>query len=332
MQIQTDTTTNTILPVVFPRILLVGLAISLFTGCATEPLVTRAVYNDRSAWIRLEVNPYAEEVSKDTLQPELVTPSAGVLAALLEGFHAQKDSSPGPGSWMLGKPGYDRAFAESEILLLSAQLAKGFSMASPKEWVAYCLTADYSATERLITTGWAYVRPPYFYFRLNEYRTAVRVPSPATSTPDACRMKPVPGYRTADRFFKLDYEPKELVVTHGIFGGTMFKSRGEIYNSRGEVEFKLEGLSTLKPAGRGTARVPDTPAPPTPTASKSNASPRSAASDDSNPSSLSPSAVDKLNRLFSSSSKETAGFPKSSPGKGTTTQPAVGFGPEPRIP
>jgi hypothetical protein len=326
----TRTTIDTILPVVFSRILLVGMAISLLTACATtEPLVTRAVYNDRSAWIRLEVNPYAEEVSKDTFPAESVTPSAGVLAALLEGFHAQKDSSPGPGSWMLGKRSYDRAFAEAEILLLSAQLAKGFSMASQKEWVAYCLTADFSATERLITTGWAYVRPPYFYFRLNEYRTAVRVPSPATSTPDACRTKPVPGSRTADRFFKLDYEPKELVVTHGIFGGTMFKSRGEIYNSRGEVEFKLEGLSTLKPAGRGTARVHDVAT--VPTASKgSNASNPSAAPDESR--SLSPSAVDKLNRLYSSSSKETAGFPKASPGGGTTRQPPVGLGPDPRIP
>jgi hypothetical protein len=139
----------------------------------------------------------------------------------------------------MGKSYYNRAFADPELLVLAPKLAKGLATASAKERVAYCLTADYSADERFITTGWVYYEAPYLHFKLVEWRTPVRVNSPATPTAEACLVKPIPGTKTADRFFQLEYEPRRLIVTHGPMGKS-------IYDRRGEVVFKLAGLDITK--------------------------------------------------------------------------------------
>jgi hypothetical protein len=122
---------------------------------------------------------------------------------------------------------------------LAPQLAKGLAQASPRERVAYCLAVDYSASERFITTGWVYIKKPHLYFKLVEWRTPIRVKSPAVPTSEACLVKPIPGVKTADRFFKMDYAPKDFIETFGPLGAS-------IMNKRGEVVFKLAGLDLVK--------------------------------------------------------------------------------------
>jgi hypothetical protein len=203
-------------------------------GCASQPIVTSTIYEDRSAWIRLEINPDADDsvtASGDGLTP----PSSATIAGLFKGLKAEKDYNAGVISYAIDKSYYNRIFVEPELMVLAPQLAKGLAMATPKERVAYCLTADYSAGERFITTGWVYIKKPYLHFKLVEWRTAIPVKSPATPTSEACRVKPKPGTKTVDRFFQLDYEPKNLIVRHGPLGES-------IYNRRGEVVFKLAGL------------------------------------------------------------------------------------------
>lgn len=232
------------------------LTIGFTIGCASRPIVTSTIYEDRSAWIRLEINPDADESvtsSRDGLTP----PSAATIAALLKGFQAEKDYTPGPISFAAGKTYYNRTFVDPELTVLAPQLAKGLAMASPQERVAYCLTADYAADQRFITTGWVYIENPYLYFKLVEWRTPIPVTSPATPTSEACLVKPKPGTKTVDRFFQLDYEPKNLIVRHGPLGRS-------IYNKRGEVMFKLVGLDLkglLGTNGRGTGAREDKPPP-----------------------------------------------------------------------
>jgi hypothetical protein len=214
------------------------------TACATQPVVTRTIYEDRSTWVALEVNPYAEKEASPRSQGEISSlPTPAMLKALLKGFRVEKDYNTGFVGGLMGRSDYSVAFVEAELAALTPHLAKGLAAASPKERVAYCMAVDYTPTERFITTGYAYIKSPYFYFKIIEYRTPVRVKSPATSTSEACRVKPIPGTKTIDRFFKLDYEPKEFLVMHSplpsIQAGTMF-------NDRGEVVFKLVAFHSFK--------------------------------------------------------------------------------------
>jgi hypothetical protein len=217
------------------------LAAGLTAGCASRPVVTKNLYEDRSAWIRLEINPDADG-SAASARTDIVPPSSATLAALFKGFQAEKDYTPGLLSWAAGKTYYNRAFVDPELMVLTPQLAKGLAQASPKERVAYCLAVDHSATERFITTGWVYLNPPNLHFKLVEWRTPIPVKSPATPTSEACQVKPIPGVKTSDRFFKLDYAPKTLIETYGPMGAS-------IMNGRGEVVFKLTGLDLAKLAG-----------------------------------------------------------------------------------
>lgn len=222
----------------------VGLLLLLATvGCATQPKITKVLYEDRSAWIRLEINPDADEpVMASDNDP--APPSSATLAALFKGFQAEKDYNPGLLSFVSGKTYFNRMFVDPELMVLTPQLAKGLAQASPKERVAYCLAVDYSADERFITTGWVYIRKPYLYFKLVEWRTPVRVKSPAVPTSEACLIKPIPGVKTVDRFFKMDYAPKSFLETFGPMGAS-------IMNKRGEVVFKLAGLDLTKLPGAG---------------------------------------------------------------------------------
>jgi hypothetical protein len=224
------------------RTVLVLICSSLIWGCASQPVVTKNIYEDRSAWIRLEINPNADEAPAGAAGDTLTPPSSAVIKALLKGFHAEKDYNAGLISIAIGKSYFNDAFVDPELMVLAPQLAKGLAMASPKERVGFCLTADYSADERFITTGWAYLKKPYLYFKLVEWRTPVRVKSPATPTAEACLVKPIPGTKTADRFFQLDYEPKQHILTHGPMGKS-------IYDKRGEVIFKLAGLDLIQLPG-----------------------------------------------------------------------------------
>lgn len=229
-------------------------AIGFLTGCASQPIVTTTIYEDRSAWIRLEINPDADDsvtASRDGLTP----PSSATITALFKGLKAEKDYNAGVISYAIDKSFYNRIFVEPELMVLTPQLAKGLAMASPQERVAFCLTADYVADERFITTGWVYLKKPYLYFKLVEWRTPIRVKSPATPTGEACLVKPFPGTKTVDRFFQLDYEPRNLIVTHGPLGES-------IYNKRGEVVFKLAGLDLrelLGASGRGNGSAQKSP-------------------------------------------------------------------------
>jgi hypothetical protein len=233
-------------------------AAAAHSGCTTTPIVTRTIYEDRSMWIRLEEDPH---LAKITPQPagsgEADVPlTSGVLAAWLKGFRVETDR--GPIGMLLGRPGEYNAFVEAEIAGLTPQLAKALKAAGPTERVAYCMTVDYSAQERFITTGWVYVKNPHLYFKLVEYRTPVKVGSPAVSTKEACKTKPLPGVKTADRFFRLDYSPDDAVVKYGLTSGLM---AGIDRNQRGEVVFKLTRLFTLTPpnqdASKDQRKVPD---------------------------------------------------------------------------
>ena len=216
------------------------LLILVATGCAAPPKVTKVLYEDRSAWIRLEINPDADEsVPASANDPAL--PSSATLAALFKGFQAEKDYNPGLVSFITGKTSYNRMFVDPELMVLAPQLAKALAQASPLERVAYCLTADYSPDERFITTGWVYIKKPHLYFKLVEWRTPVRVKSPAVPTSEACVIKPIPGVKTADRFFKMDYAPKAFIETFGPMDAS-------IMNKRGEVVFKLAEVTAFKPA------------------------------------------------------------------------------------
>lgn len=221
------------------------LVIANQVGCATQPVVTRTIYEDRSLWVRLEVDPDAGKVSpaaKMNSDDADLALTPALLAAWMRGFRAE--TARGPVGMLFGRPGEYNAFVETEIASLTPHLAKGLKVAAPNELVAYCMTVDYTAKERFITTGWVYAKKPYLYFKLVEYRTPVQVASPAVPTAEACRAKPIPGTKTADRFFRLDYEPSDAVVKQGLTSGLM---AGIDYNGRGEVVFKISRLYHLTP-------------------------------------------------------------------------------------
>jgi hypothetical protein len=247
--------------------LLTGL---LQAGCASQPVVTKELYQDRSMWVRLEKNPYAEpaETAAKSDKPSDETQlTAGALAAWLKGFRVLTDR--GIYGMAAGKDATTPAFVEQEIMALTPHLATALALAKPDERVAYCFVADRNQEERYITTASFYVKKPHIYYKLDEYRTLVRVPSLAASTSDACRTKPQPGYKTADRYFRLEYEPIEFVVGEaGFFEQYGSFMAATIMNRRGEVVFKLSSLlPARKPSLPKTISSPQ--AAPTPLAQSS---------------------------------------------------------------
>jgi hypothetical protein len=217
------------------------------SGCATQPVVTRTLYEDRSMWIRLEKNLYAEPADPiDASNGDDRNITAPALATWLKGFRVLTDR--GVIGMTAGKEATTPAFVEQEILALTPHLAKALAKAKPDERVAYCFAADRNSEERYITTATLYVKKPYLYYKLDEYRTLVRVPSLSTSTSEACMTKPQPGYKTADRYFRLEYEPEDFVVGEtGFFEKYGSFMAATIMNGRGEVVFRLSTLVSQNP-------------------------------------------------------------------------------------
>ena len=231
--------------------LTIGLLIVAMQGCVSQPKVTRVIYEDRSVWVRLEHDSALEKPEPSAAA--VVNPASlnsAMLSAWMRGFRVETDR--GPIGMLIGKSGDANAFVEAEISALTPHMAKGLKAAGPDERVAYCMAVDYSSNERFITTGWIYAHPPFLYFKITEYRTPVKVTSPAIPTAQACLTKPVPGTKTADRFFRLDYQPSDAVVRHGLTAGLM---SGADRNPRGEVVFKLSYLYSMQPADRKTEQV-----------------------------------------------------------------------------
>lgn len=228
-------------------ILLVGAAIyvsaSVLAGCVKQAVVTKSIFKDRSVWVRLELDPDKGRPASSSageftsLRDEL---TAATLSAWMRGFRVEADR--GPVGMLFGRPGESPAFVEPEIAALTPHLSKGLKIAGDHEHVAYCMTVDYSPTERFITTGWMHVRGPYLYFKISEYRTPVTVDSPAVPTVEACNTKPLPGVKTADRLFRLDYQPHDVVVGQGLTSGLM---AGADRNARGEIVFSLPRILKL---------------------------------------------------------------------------------------
>jgi hypothetical protein len=227
---------------------------SLAMGCASPPVITKEIYQDRSMWIRLEKNPYGDKTPGVVRTEEETSITSGALAVWLKGFRVLTER--GIIGMASGKAATDMAFVEPEILALAPHLAKGLALAKPDERVAYCFVADRNLEERYITTAFLYAQKPYLYYKLEEYRTLVKVHMSA-STSQACQTKPQPGYKTADRYFRLEYSPEEFVVGYGLpekFGSFM---AGIVENRRGEVVFKLANL-TAKPQKKiGTQLMPE---------------------------------------------------------------------------
>jgi hypothetical protein len=221
---------------------LVCLGLISFVGCAARPVITKEVYEDRNIWVRLEKNPYAGETAKaqPDAQGQKTQLTAPALAAWMKGFRVLTER--GIVGMASGKSETEKAFVEQEILALTPYLAKALTLASSQERVAYCFAVDRNGNERYITTAWLFVQPPYLYYKLEEYRTLVRVPSLATATHEACLTKPQPGYKTEDRYFRLEYEPESFVAGYGAvekYGSFM---AGIIQNRRGEVVFNLSNI------------------------------------------------------------------------------------------
>ena len=194
---------------------------SLAMGCASPPVITKEIYQDRSMWIRLEKNPYGDKTPGVVRTEEETSITSGALAVWLKGFRVLTER--GIIGMASGKAATDMAFVEPEILALAPHLAKGLALAKPDERVAYCFVADRNLEERYITTAFLYAQKPYLYYKLEEYRTLVKVHMSA-STSQACQTKPQPGYKTADRYFRLEYSPEEFVVGYGLpekFGSFM---------------------------------------------------------------------------------------------------------------
>ncbi|MDH4082124.1 MAG: hypothetical protein OEV99_00060 [Nitrospira sp.] len=210
--------------------LVVLLGIALLFGlaaCQNRPLLTEAIYEDQSLFVRLAVD---QTVGGDHSHPASMTTEE--MTAVLSGLMVEEPSSlipsvPFPGNEK--EPPRHPAFRMEEIALLAPLLAKGLNTARPEEVVTFYWMTQQPAPIEHVTSGGVFVEGEELHFILSNYRSPTRYP------PDPETMRSLDGRSTplqplVPQETRLTFNPTTALVPleQGFFKNPFRSKRQEI--------------------------------------------------------------------------------------------------------
>jgi hypothetical protein len=170
-------------------VVFLGIALLLgFTACQNRPLLTGAIYEDQSLFVRLAVD---QTVGGGHSHPVSITTEE--MTTVLSGIMIEEPSSLIPSMPFPGKekePSRHPAFRAAEIAFLAPLLAKGLNTARPEEIVTFYWITQQPAPIGQVTSGGIFIDGDHLHVLLSNYRSPTRYP------PDAETMRSLDGRST----------------------------------------------------------------------------------------------------------------------------------------
>ena len=207
-------------------------------GCASPPFYSYLVYENPTAFIRLEFSPWADSDLPDTWNAHPASLSRQQMRKALEGLRV-REHRPAPLKWIMGMADPEPAFRKEEIDLLLSRLLEGLELAVPQEIVTFYVSHPLNATKREVTSGGLYVTSGQLHFILSNYRAVYGIP---------------PAGLIYDRRYPLfSLGPLGVDILYEVEAGEFVHAKeGSLYDAvfgderSGEIALDLSQLSLIK--------------------------------------------------------------------------------------
>jgi hypothetical protein len=151
------------------------MAASVMVACSVPPIYYYPVYEDPTAFVRLEFSSWIDENDQTTWYSHPVNLTRRQMQEALQGLRV-RDRRPGPIRWLFGEAQPIPAFREEEIELLIPQLLEGFDLAVPQEVVTFYLSHPLNVTRREVTSGGMFIKDHHLHIIISNHRTVYGIP------------------------------------------------------------------------------------------------------------------------------------------------------------
>jgi len=145
-------------------------------GCTPPPIYSHLVYENPTAFVRLEPSPWVDHDDPQTWNAHPATLSRHQLQEALHGLRVREHRA-GLILWIRGMAEEEPAFRDEEIELLMPRLQEALDLAVPEEVVTFYLSHPVNATRREVTSGGLFVRDGHLHLILSNHRTIYGIPS-----------------------------------------------------------------------------------------------------------------------------------------------------------
>ena len=148
----------------------------LLTGCAPPVMYSYLVYENPTAYVRLEFSPWVDEDDPSTWNTHPATLSRQQVREALTGLRVREHRA-GLILWIRGMAEEQPAFRDDEIDLLTTRLLEGLDLAVPQEVVTFYISHPVNSTRREVTSGGLFVTDGQLHIILSNHRTIYGIPS-----------------------------------------------------------------------------------------------------------------------------------------------------------
>lgn len=207
-------------------------------GCTAPPLYSYLVYENPTAFVRLEYSPWVDADDPQTWNAHPVTLSRHQIQKALRGLRVREHRSALI-RWVSGMATMEPAFHEEEIELLWPRILEGLETAVPQELVTFYVSHPVNATKREVTSGGLYVTEQALHIILSNYRATYAIPPAGMIYDRRYPLLPL-GPLALDILYEAEEEDLVQAKEEGLFEALFGDARS------GEIVLDLSRLSMMK--------------------------------------------------------------------------------------
>lgn len=149
-------------------------------GCSAPTIQSYTVYEDPTAFVRLEFAPTVQREKPHTWNTHPAIISLEDMVKILSGLQVREHRSnflEPIFNQFLDPPPVVPAFRKKEIILLGPQLVEAFDKAVPEEFVTFYVSTPVNSVTREVTSGGLYVRKNKLHVMLSNHQTVYGIPA-----------------------------------------------------------------------------------------------------------------------------------------------------------
>jgi hypothetical protein len=207
-------------------------------GCTAPPLYSYLVYENPTAFVRLEYSPWVDADDPQTWNAHPVTLSRHQIQKALRGLRVREHRSALI-RWVSGMATMEPVFHEEEIELLWPRILEGLETAVPQELVTFYVSHPVNATKREVTSGGLYVTEQALHIILSNYRATYAIPPAGMIYDRRYPLLPL-GPLALDILYEAEEEDLVQAKEEGLFEALFGDARS------GEIVLDLSRLSMMK--------------------------------------------------------------------------------------